>query len=63
MENTQKNNTPLQYVFYNNSCSEYLAFLFFNSFFKLKPFISFLLIYLFFCFFTAYVNIAIFYFL
>ncbi len=24
MENTQKNNTPLQYVFYNNSCSEYL---------------------------------------
>ena len=24
MENTQRNNTPLQYVFYNNSCSEYL---------------------------------------
>ena len=24
MENTQRNNTALQYVFYNNSCSEYL---------------------------------------
>lgn len=24
MENTQRNNTPLQYVFYNNSCSESL---------------------------------------
>ena len=24
MENTQRNDTALQYVFYNNSCSEYL---------------------------------------
>ena len=24
MENTKRNNTALQYVFYNNSCSEYL---------------------------------------
>lgn len=24
MENTQKDDTALQYVFYNNSCSEYL---------------------------------------